>query len=157
MAPDSLGAAALPEHPHGGLDMFDFSRGWPPGPNMAWQPAYSFPEINIGGSQPPSMDPRFNPLIPPHPVAHPHQWDPSNHFAPSNPYLNNLGSPNVFDPTTFSNAANVAGLGQQNNFAGATANNQGTSSGPPPEAVTTNLPRESVDESGLQASNPPPR
>ena len=39
----------------------------------------------------------------------------------------------------------------------ATVNNQGTSSGPPPEAVTTNLRRESVDESELQAINPPPR
>ncbi len=157
MAPDGLGGAAPPEHLHGGFDNFYFNHGWLPESNIAGQPAHNFPEINVGGSQPPSMNQGFNSLIPSHTVAQEHQWNPGNRFAPSNPSLNNFGSPNVFDPTAFSTAANVAGLGKQNQFSGATANNQSTSSGPPPEVVTTNLRRESVDESELQVTNLPPR
>ena len=108
--------------------MFDFNHVWPLGSNMAEQPAYSFPEFNFEGSQPPSMNQGFNPLTPSQPVAQQHQWNPSNPFPPRNPSLNNLGSPKVFDSTAFSNAANVAGLGQHNQLSGATVNNQ--SNGP---------------------------
>ena len=148
MTPGGLGGAPSP-----GFDMFDFNHCWPLASNMAGQPANNSPEINFGGSQPPSMDQGFNPLIPSHSVAQQHQWNPGNHFPPSNPSLNNFGSPIVFDPTAFSNAVNVAGLGQQNHFSGATANNQSTSSGPPPEAATTNLRREPVNESDLQVTS----
>ena len=137
--------------------MLNFNHGWPLGSNMTRQSAYNSPGINFGASQPPSMNQGFNPLIPSHSVAQPDQWDPGNHFPPSDPSLNNFGLPKVFDSTAFSNVANVAGLGQQNQFSCATANNQSTSSGPPPEAVTTNLRRESVDASELQATNLPPR
>ena len=128
MAPDGLGGAAPPEHLHGGFE----------------------PQTS-------SMNQGFNPLIFSHPVAQPDQWNPGNHFPPSNHSLNIFGLPKVFDPTAFSNAANVAGLAQQNHFSGATANNQSTSAGPPPEAVTTNPRRESVTESELQVTNLPPR
>ena len=136
--------------------MSEFNHGWPLGSNMAGQPAYSFPEINFGGSQPPSTNQGFNPLILSHPVAQQHRWNTSNHFPPSNPSLNNFGSRKVFDPTAFSSAANVAGLEQPNQLSGATTSNQSTSSGPPSEAVTANIRHESVDESELQVTNLPP-
>ena len=44
------------------------------------------------------------------------------------PSPHNFGSPEVFDPTAFSNTANVVGLGRQDQSSGATVNNQ--SNGP---------------------------
>src|SRR5258706_1467913 len=120
----SLGGAGPAEQLHGGFDMSDFTPGWPLGSNMAGQPAYNSPEINFGGMQPHG----YNTLNPPHTAAQQHQWNSGSHFAPSNPSLNNFGSPKSFDPTAFSNAANLAGLGRQNQFSGATVNNQ--SNGP---------------------------
>ena len=123
-----VGGAGPPEHLHGGFDMSDFNHGWPLGSNMAGQPAYNSPEINFGSLQPPSMNQGFNPLNPPHTVAQQHPWNPSNHFAPSNPSFNNFGSPKLFGAAAFSNTANLASLGQQNQFSGASINNQ--SNGP---------------------------
>ena len=70
------------------------------------------------------MSQGFNSLIPPHTVAQQHQWNLGNHFPPNDPSLNNFGSPKLFDPIGFLNAASLAGLGQQNQLPGATVNNQ---------------------------------
>ena len=91
---------------------------------MAGQPAYNPPEVNFGVPQPPSMSQGFNSLILPHTVAQQHQWNSGNHFPPSDRSLNNFGSPKLFDPAGFSNAAILAGLRQQNQFPGATVNDQ---------------------------------
>ena len=55
-----------------------------------------------------------------------HRWNPGNHCPPRNPYLNTFVSPSLFDPTGFSNEASLAGLEQQDQSSGATANNQGS-------------------------------
>jgi hypothetical protein len=101
--------------------MSDFNPGWPLAPGMAGQPAYQSPEINFGASQTQSMNQGFNSLVPSHTTTQQNQWNLGNHLPPNNPSLNNFGSPKLFDPTGFSNATN---LGQQNQFTGATGNNQ---------------------------------
>ena len=87
--------------------MSDFNPGWPLTPNMAGQPA---PEINFGAS---SVHQGFNSSTPSHIVAQQHQSNTGDHFPPSNPPLDNLSSPKLFDPTGFSNAASSAGLGHR--------------------------------------------
>ena len=91
---------------------------------MAGQPAYNSPEVNFGALQPPPVNQGFNSWIPSHTVALQHQWNPGNHFPRSDPSLINFGSPELFDPTGFSNEAIFADLGQQNQLPGATVNNQ---------------------------------
>jgi len=85
---------------------------------MAGQPAYQSPQMNFGASQPPSMIHGFNSL---HKATQQHQLNLGNPLRPRKPSLNDFGPPKLFDPTGFSNAASH---GQQNQFSGASENNQ---------------------------------
>lgn len=98
--------------------MSSFNPGWPLAPSMTGQPTYQSPEINFGGPQ------HFNSSIPSHTATQQHQWNLGNYFPPINPSLSNFGSTKLLDPTGFSHAAGLAGIGQQSQFSGATGSSQ---------------------------------
>jgi len=95
MPPGGLEGVGPPGHINGGFDMSSFNTPWSLAPSMAGQPAYQSPQINFGGSQPPSMNQGFNSL---HTATQQHQWNLGNHLPPRNPSLNDFGLPKLFDP-----------------------------------------------------------